>query len=70
MEKKLKPCPFCHNPNVRMTRYAADGRVRYTDRYAVLCDYNENGCGAESGRYHTPEEAAEMWNRRKRRWDG
>ena len=65
---KLKACPFCANPNVAIVMYPADGHERFTDRYAVLCHYMEGGCGAEGGHYYSPEEAAEMWNQRNRRW--
>ena len=66
---RLKRCPFCGNPNVAVVKYAADGIRRYRDRYAVLCDYTEYGCGAESGHYHSAEEAEEAWNQRRRRWE-
>ena len=71
-EKKirLKACPFCANPNLRIVRHNADGRQRFTDRFAVLCDWMDGGCGAEGGHYYSPEEAAERWNQRKRKWDG
>ena len=65
----LRPCPFCGNPNVRFWLHPADGYKTFTDRYAVLCHYMEGGCGAESGHYHSPEEAAEHWNTRKRKWE-
>lgn len=64
----LKPCPFCGNPEVEIVLYKADGVRRYRDRYAVLCYYSDGGCGAESGHFHSPEEAAENWNMRKRKW--
>lgn len=67
-KEKLKPCPFCGKPHPVSRRYEADGVKLLRDRYVVLCDYSEGGCGAESGWYHSPEEAAAMWNQRKRRW--
>lgn len=67
--KDLRCCPFCANPNVQMVLYPADGERRFTNRYAVLCNYDLDGCGAESGHYHSPEEAAEHWNTRKRKWE-
>ena len=69
MNKKLKRCPFCGNPNPKMRLYKADGKERFRDRYAVLCKYDDGGCGAESGWYHCPEEAAAMWNQRRRRFE-
>jgi len=67
---KLKKCPFCGNPNVNIRLYKADGVKLFLDRYAVICDYGKGGCGTESGWYHSPEEAAAMWNQRKRRYEG
>lgn len=61
MEGKLKPCPFCGNvPTIRIFK----GKDGWRDRYAVLCRYDEDGCGAESGLYHYEQEAVEAWNRR------
>lgn len=65
VEKKeyhYNPCPFCGNTNPKPRRYK--GRDGWRDRFAVLCRYDEGGCGAEGGRYHTLEEAVEAWNRR------
>ena len=57
----LKPCPFCGNtPTIRIIK----GENGWRDRYAVLCRYDEGGCGAESGLYHYKAEAIEAWNRR------
>lgn len=61
MKEKLKPCPFCGNdPTIRIFK----GKDGWRDRYAVLCRYDEDGCGAESGLYHYEQEAVEAWNRR------
>lgn len=60
-DTELKPCPFCNNiPTIRIFV----GKDGWRDRYAVLCRYDEGGCGAESGLYHYKEEAVEAWNRR------
>ena len=57
----LKPCPFCGNtPTIRIY----NGEDGWRDRYAVLCRYDEGGCGAESGLYHYQAEAIEAWNKR------
>ena len=62
MEKiELKPCPFCGEEGTIIVRKGKNG---WRDRYAVLCDYEHGGCGAESGWYHYEEEAIEAWNRR------
>lgn len=61
MSRELKLCPFCGSePTIRIFR----GKDGWRDRYAVLCRYDEGGCGAESGLYHYEEEAIEAWNRR------
>lgn len=60
---ELKPCPFCgERESVRqIVRRGKDG---WRDRYSVLCDYEDGGCGAESGWYHYEIEAIEAWNSR------
>lgn len=59
---ELKYCPFCGNEVVRLIkRYGVDG---WRNKYYISCDYNDGGCGASSGWYHSPEEAVECWNRR------
>lgn len=61
-EHKLKSCPFCgfRRPIIRTYK----GKNGFRDRYAVLCDYNNGGCGAESGHYHYISEACDRWNER------
>lgn len=58
---ELKPCPFCGEEGKIIVRKGKDG---WRDRYSVLCDYEDGGCGAESGWYHYEAEAIEAWNRR------
>lgn len=61
MNDKLKPCPFCGGEaTIRIFR----GKDGWRDRYAVICRYDEGGCGAESGLFHYEAEAVEMWNMR------
>ena len=63
MEYNLKYCPFCGNEVVRLiTRHGIDG---WRDRYYILCDYNDGGCGASGGWYHSSNEAVACWNRRE-----
>lgn len=65
MADTLKPCPFCGNePTIRIF----EGKDGWRDRYAVICRYDEGGCGAESGLYHYQEEAVYAWNRRESLW--
>lgn len=69
MQAKVKNCPFCGGREcLRMVCYPADGEKRFRDRYAVLCHYSEGGCWAESGHFHSPEEAIVMWNMRRRKY--
>lgn len=58
---ELKTCPFCSGEPTIIVRRGKDG---WRDRYAVLCDYEHGGCGAESGWYHYESEAIAAWNRR------
>lgn len=62
-ELELKPCPFCgeSEPVRMMVRAGKDG---WRNRYFILCEYDNGGCGASSGWYHSKEEALESWNRR------
>lgn len=62
-KKELKPCPFCgyKRPILRKIFAKNDG---WRDRYSVLCNYDEGGCGAEGGWRHYAEEAIMVWNRR------
>lgn len=62
LDARLRPCPFCGNGNVRM--YRRPGKDGWLDRYYALCDYDDGGCGASGGWYHSPEEATDVWNRR------
>ena len=57
----LRLCPFCGNePTIRILK----GKDGWRDRYAVICNYDDGGCGAESGLYHYEAEAIDAWNRR------
>ena len=58
----LKPCPHCGFEKPHARKYT--GKDDFPDKYAILCDYSEGGCGAESGHYHTLLEATWMWNKR------
>lgn len=59
---ELKPCPFCGFDSPTMRIYK--GKDGWRDRYTVICRYDEGGCGAEGGMYHSAIEAAEAWNKR------
>lgn len=62
-ELKLRNCPFCGFDSPTMRIYK--GKDGWRDRYAVICRYDEGGCGAEGGMYHSAIEAAEAWNQRR-----
>lgn len=60
---ELKSCPFCGETEpVRLI--VSPGKDGWRDRYFVLCNYEDGGCGAESGWYHSQIEAIGAWNRR------
>ena len=60
---ELKPCPFCGGSEA-VKVIARHGKDGWRDRYSVLCDYQDGGCGSESGWYHYLGEAIDAWNRR------
>ena len=62
VEEYLKSCPHCGFEKPHARKYA--GEDDFPDKYAILCDYRDGGCGAESGHYHTLMEATLMWNKR------
>ena len=70
MVDELVACPHCGNMDV--TLMMKEGKNGFRNRYFVLCDYSEGGCGAASGYYHSRSEAIWSWNRRtdcgKGRW--
>lgn len=64
---ELKPCPFCGCKELIISEYFPQENEVYTyfsKRYAIKCDYNEGGCGCESGHYKSLEEAISNWNSR------
>lgn len=62
-EIKLRFCPFCGSTDApRM--YTRHGKNGWLDRFMIICDYDDGGCGGSSGWYHYPREAIECWNRR------
>ena len=70
---ELKPCPFC-GKSVADCGTIAEHEFTDTDsphyyydisHYDVICNVNDGGCGASTGKcYDTPELASEAWNRR------
>lgn len=53
---KLRPCPFCGNPNVV---FGYDSAALFEHNY--ICCTN---CGASSGNFETKEKAIKAWNKR------
>ena len=64
--KAFRACPFCGNPYPHLR--VIQGEDGFRDRYCILCDYAEGGCGAEGGWRHSMEEAIAIWNDRRRKW--
>lgn len=64
-EQELLPCPFCgHKAMLNIHEADVKPFMYFTDRYAILCDYNDGGCGAEGAHRKDKDEAIELWNRR------
>lgn len=61
-EETMDYCPFCGFESPTLTVYR--GKDGWSDRYCVTCRYDEGGCGAQSGLYHTAYEAIAVWNKR------
>ena len=77
---KLKPCPFCGAKKAMCITNAHEleecANFDYDNcpcneyesnacnYYSVVCNVNNGGCGAASGYYPEPEQAANAWNRR------
>lgn len=65
-EFRPRSCPFCGRPNP--TLRIVNGKDGWRDRYCVLCNYDDGGCGGEGGWRHSPGEALAAWNERRRTW--
>lgn len=62
---ELKPCPFCgKSPRLNIHEVDTKPFMYFTDRYCVLCDYNEGGCGTEGPHRKDKDEAISLWNTR------
>ena len=63
---RVRSCPFCGNPDVEMV--IMPGKDGFRTKFAVRCNYDNGGCGAEGGWRHDDQEAVDVWNQRKRKW--
>ena len=63
---KARRCPFCGNEDLQLV--TIPGRDGYRTRFAVRCNYDDGGCGAEGGWRHDVDEAVACWNQRRRKW--
>lgn len=64
---KLKPCPFCGSGySVKLCTWDDIYQTESEDppSYAVVCDFNDDGCGATGGYRETEDEAVDAWNLR------
>lgn len=59
---KILPCPFCGFKSPHIS--AHPGTSGFRDRYSVLCDYQDGGCGADGSWHHERADAVEAWNQR------
>lgn len=57
---KLKPCPYCGGTNLT----TMNGHIETSD-VAIVCKFNDGGCGASGGFRRTYDEAVKAWNERK-----
>lgn len=67
----LKPCPFCGNTKIvvldanSISEFCeGDDQWEENPSFAVVCDFNDGGCGATGGYRLNEEGAAGAWNRR------
>jgi hypothetical protein len=65
---ELLPCPFCGKtePVRRCDNNEDDSNAGNDLAYAVVCDFNLDGCGGSSGYAEKPSEAVRKWNERLR----
>lgn len=69
-ESLLDPCLFCEKGiamfvKCQEMKFCADYRKCEDGHYtSVVCSFQRGGCGASTGFFPTPQEAADAWNRR------
>lgn len=75
---ELKPCPFCGNNVARKVLtseemndeikpvYDFENYIAPEDQFVVCCDFHAGGCGACGGWQSSVEDAAKLWNKRKK----
>lgn len=67
---KIGNCPFCGKDvatiaNCQEMKECESMGSCKSHYFLVVCTFSRGGCGASSGYFPTPEEAAEAWNQRK-----
>ena len=66
----LSPCPFCGKDIAMFTKcqemkFCPDYRSCPEGHYiCAVCSFQRGGCGASTGFFPTPKEAADAWNER------
>ena len=66
-ELYLEPCPFCGEDVACLTTNIELNELEpheEPERFTVVCDYQNGGCGAMSGYKETEEKAAKAWTTR------
>lgn len=62
---KLQRCPFCGGGKLKvMTAQELYGDPERSDYTAVVCDYQQGGCGASTGFHQYIEDAIVAWEKR------
>ena len=79
MQNELKPCPFCGAKAAIITNAheleecsnfdydncpCNEFETATCGYYTIVCNVNNNGCGAGLGYFSTIKEAIKAWNRR------
>jgi hypothetical protein len=72
----LRLCPFCGSSTAARVWTASESAAEYglkeeyaslghAESYVVVCDFNNDGCGGQSGAGDSREQSIEKWSLRK-----